>query len=149
MWTRHARSTVLRADTAALGAARWTAEHDGYSRAREALRHRRTVHLDRERREVRVEDEVRGQVVRDCRLAFHLGPEVTARLDGHTAELSWRDHTAVLELSAELSWTAHRGEENPPLGWYSTEFGHREPTTTLVGAGRTGAPFVTVLRFHR
>jgi hypothetical protein len=144
MWTRHARTSVLVAN-----GAKWTAEHDGYSRGREAARHRRTVRLDRDRREVHVHDEVRGSGTRSCRLVFHLGPEITARLDGHTAELSWHDHTARLELPAELTWTAHHGEENPPLGWYSTEFGHREPATTLVGAGRTGTPFVTVLRFHR
>ncbi|MFL6124270.1 alginate lyase family protein, partial [Actinophytocola sp.] len=43
MWTRHARTSVLVAD-----GAKWTAEHDGYSRGREAVRHRRTVRLDRD-----------------------------------------------------------------------------------------------------
>lgn len=142
MWTRHARTNVLVAN-----GAKWAAEHDGYSRGRETARHRRTVHL--ENGEVQLHDEVRESGTRNCRLAFHLGPEVTARLDGHTAELSWGDHTASLVLPAELTWTAHRGEENPPMGWYSTEFGRREPATTLIGTGRTGAPFVTLLRFHR
>jgi Heparinase II/III-like protein/Heparinase II/III N-terminus len=147
MWTRHARTNVLVAN-----GARWTAEHDGYARGREPAAHRRTVHLDRERAEVTLHDEVRAPGARDCRLAFHLGPEVTVVLDGHDAVLSWRDRTASLALPVELTWTAHRGEENPPLGWYSTEFGRREPTTTLVGTGRTGgqrrSPLVTTLRFH-
>jgi Heparinase II/III-like protein len=147
MWTRHARTNVLVAN-----GARWMAEHDGYSRGREPAAHRRTVHLDRDRREVTLHDEVRAPTARDCRLAFHLGPEVDVVLDGHSAVLSWRDRTASLALPAALSWTAHRGEEHPPLGWYSTEFGRREPATTLVGTGRTGGrrqpPLVTVLRFH-
>lgn len=147
MWTRHARTSVLVAN-----GAKWTAEHDGYSRGREPAAHRRTVHLDRDRREVTLHDEVRAPGPRDCRLAFHLGPEVTVVLDGHSAVLSWHDRTASLELPPELTWTAHRGEENPPLGWYSTEFGRREPATTLVGAGRAGGPrqeaLVTTLRFR-
>jgi hypothetical protein len=147
MWTRHARTNVLVAN-----GAKWTAEHDGYSRGREPAAHRRTVQLDRDRREVTVHDEVRAPGARDCRLAFHLGPEVTVVLDGHSAVLSWHDRTASLELPAELTWTAHRGEENPPLGWYSTEFGRREPATTLVGTGRAGGtrqePLVTTLRFN-
>jgi hypothetical protein len=56
----------------------------------------------------------------------------------------------VLALPPGLTWTAHRGEEDPPLGWYSPDFGRREPATTLVGSGRAGGhaqPFVTVLSF--
>ncbi|HEX6357320.1 alginate lyase family protein [Actinophytocola sp.] len=147
MWTRHARTSVLVAN-----GSRWTAEHDGYARGREPASHRRTVHLNRDRGEVRIQDDVRAPTVRNCRLAFHLGPEVTTVLDGHSALLSWRDRTASLELPTTLTWTAHHGEENPPLGWYSTEFGHREPATTLIGAGLAGGParlpLVTVLRFH-
>ena len=158
MWTRHARSRVLVADTAEHGLARWTAEHDGYSRGREATVHRRSVQLDRERREVRVFDEVFAPSARPCRLAFHLGPLVTAELDGPTARLTWhadgRDNAAVLELPPELDWTAHRGAESPPLGWYSAGFGRREPATTFVGAGTAGGRLhsvvlATVLRFHR
>ena len=146
MWTRHARTSVLVAN-----GAKWTAEHDGYSRGREPAAHRRTVHLDRETRKVTLHDEVRAPSVRNCRLAFHLGPEVTAVLDGHSAVLSWGAYTASLTLPDALTWTAHRGEEKPPLGWYSTEFGRREPATTLVGTGRAGGPrqepLITTLRF--
>jgi hypothetical protein len=153
MWTRHARTRVLVADPTGYPVAKWTAEHEGYSRTREPAVHRRAVHLDRELREVRVFDEVLAPVEHPCRLAFHLGPAVTAILEGNTAVLSWHDRTALLELPPGLTWTAHRGEEDPPLGWYSADFGHREPATTFVGTGRAGgdrpAPFITVLRFHR
>ena len=63
-----------------------------------------------------------------------------------------RTTLAALTLPNTLTWTAHRGEENPPLGWYSSEFGRREPATTLVGRGRAGGPnqptLVTTLRFN-
>ena len=147
MWTRHARSRVLVAHTPPTGTARWCAEHDGYARGREPATHRRTVELDRERRELRVVDEVVGRP-RPCRLSFHLGPRVNVTIDGHTASLSWPGGAGVLELPPALTWTAHRGEENPPLGWYSASFGRREPATTLVGTGRTGAtPLTTLLCF--
>jgi len=55
-------------------------------------------------------------------------------------------HTAVMELPSELSWTAHRGEIDPPLGWYSAGFGRKEPSTTLVGSGTPGH-LTTLLRF--
>ncbi|WP_282086603.1 heparinase II/III family protein [Streptomyces tendae] len=143
LWTRHARSRVLAVDTSDEGVSRWCAEHDGYG----GSVHRRRVELTAASRELRVVDEVRGPR-RAVRLAFHLGPAVAADLVGSRAELTWardgEERSAVLDLPGELSWRAHRGETDPPLGWYSPGFGRKEPATTLVGTGFTdGAPGVT------
>ncbi|MCK7627028.1 heparinase II/III family protein [Streptomyces sp. RS10V-4] len=148
LWTRHARSRVLAADTGTKGTARWCAEHDGYR----GSVHRRRVELTAARRELRVVDEVRGPR-RTAHLAFHLGPAITADLVGNQARLAWtrdgEDRSAVLDLPGQLSWRAHRGETDPPLGWYSPGFGRKEPATTLVGTGITdgAAAFTSVLRF--
>ncbi|OWA13353.1 heparinase [Streptomyces sp. CS113] len=156
LWTRHARSRVLAVDTSDAGVSRWCAEHDGYG----GSVHRRRVELTAASRELRVVDEVRGPR-RAVRLAFHLGPAVAADLVGSRARLTWardgEERSAVLDLPGELSWRAHRGETDPPLGWYSPGFGRKEPATTLVGTGFTdGAPgftdgargFTTVLAFR-
>ncbi|MFE9353449.1 alginate lyase family protein [Streptomyces olivaceoviridis] len=152
LWTRHARSRVLAADASGAsfgGTARWCAEHDGYRPAT----HRRRVELTAPKRELRVVDEVRG-ARRAVRLAFHLGPEISADLVGNRAELTWsrdgEDRSALLVLPGELSWRAHRGETEPPLGWYSAGFGRKEPTTTLVGTGVADGVrgFTTVLTFR-
>ncbi|WP_432100333.1 alginate lyase family protein [Streptomyces sp. WAC 04229] len=152
LWTRHARSRVLVADPSGAldgGTARWCAEHDGYQRSV----HRRRVELTAASRELKVVDEVRGPR-RSVRLAFHLGPAIAADLTGSRAALTWHrdgaERSAVLDLPGELSWRAHRGETDPPLGWYSAGFGRKEPATTLVGTGFSdGAEgFTTVLRFH-
>ncbi|MEH0547577.1 alginate lyase family protein [Streptomyces sp. B21-105] len=139
LWTRHARSRILVADTAGAGdggTVRWCAEHDGYLPSV----HRRRVELTPARGELRMVDEVRGPR-RAVRLAFHLGPAVTAELAGNRALLTWtrdgEDRSAVLDLPGQLSWAAHRGESDPPLGWYSAGFGRKEPATTLVGSGFT------------
>lgn len=149
LWTRQARSRVLVADASSAGVARWCAEHDGY----EPSVHRRRVELTAASRELRVVDEVRGPR-RAVRLAFHLGPAIAAELTGGRAVLTWtrdgEDRSAALDLPGQLSWRAHRGETDPPLGWYSAGFGRKEPATTLVGTGfADGAVgFTTVLRFH-
>ncbi|GHK02007.1 hypothetical protein SY2F82_38040 [Streptomyces sp. Y2F8-2] len=149
LWTRHADSRVLTVDTSGEDMTRWCAEHDGY----EGSVHRRRVELTAARRELRVIDEVRGPR-RAVRLAFHLGPAITADLVGKRAQLTWtrdgEDRAAVLDLPGQLSWQAHRGETDPVLGWYSAGFGRREPATTLVGSGFTdGAEgFTTVLGFR-
>ncbi|MGW4173432.1 alginate lyase family protein [Streptomyces chartreusis] len=148
LWTRHARSRVLVADTSDQNVARWCAEHDGY----QGSVHRRRVELTSVRRELKIVDDVSGPK-RSVRLAFHLGPAITAELMGNRAVLTWtrdgEERSAVLDLPGQLSWRAHRGESDPPLGWYSAGFGRKEPATTLVGTGSTdGAEgFVTVLGF--
>ncbi|MFD5015930.1 heparinase II/III family protein [Streptomyces chartreusis] len=148
LWTRHARSRVLVADTSGENVARWCAEHDGY----QGSVHRRQVELTAAARELRIVDEVSGPS-RAVRLAFHLGPAITAELVGNRAVLTWtrdgEERSAVLDLPGQLSWQAHRGESDPPLGWYSAGFGRKEPATTLVGTGSTDGTegFVTVLGF--
>ncbi|GAA2920577.1 MULTISPECIES: heparinase II/III family protein [Streptomyces] len=155
LWTRQARSRVLVADTSGAsdgGTARWCAEHDGYQRSV----HRRRVELTSASQELRVVDEIHGRngPRRAVRLAFHLGPAIAADLVGNRAVLTWtrdgEDRSAVLDLPGQLSWRAHRGESDPPLGWYSAGFGRKEPTTTLVGTGfADGAEgFTTVLKFR-
>ncbi|MFI7413142.1 alginate lyase family protein [Streptomyces sp. NPDC049627] len=149
LWTRHAESRVLVADTSDAGVARWCAEHDGY----QGSVHRRRVELTAASQELRVVDEVRGPR-RAVQLAFHLGPAITADLTGHRAVLTWtrdgEDRSAVLDLPGQLSWRAHRGETAPPLGWYSAGFGRKEPSTTLIGTGFTDGTegFTTVLGFR-
>jgi Heparinase II/III-like protein/Heparinase II/III N-terminus len=137
LWTRHARTQVLVAEEN-----RWCALHDGYLPAT----HLRTVELDGPA--LRVLDEVLGGD-HTGRLAFHLGPAVDVVLDGTTARLTWPGHAATLELPADLTWSAHRGETRPPLGWYSPGFGRREPAWALVGSGRIrgGDTLTTVLHF--
>lgn len=154
MWTRHARSRVLVAHVPAGGVARWSAEHDGYRRRGCPAVHRRSVELDGTSRELRVLDEVVSPQWHRCRLMFHLGPQIVADLAGNQAQLSWTHagqvRAALVELPPQLSWTVHRGQTSPPLGWYSAGFGRLEPTNTLLGSGVAGsdaAGLTTVLRF--
>ena len=102
---------------------------------------------------MRIRDEVRSDDEHRCRLSFHLGPLVVAELDGTRAWLRWPGGGgACLDLPKALVWSAHRGEIDPPLGWYSAGFGRREPAVTLVGVGVIepgAAPFRTTLSFAR
>jgi Heparinase II/III-like protein/Heparinase II/III N-terminus len=139
LWTRHAVSRVLDSIVEPAGVSRWAAEHDGYNRRGLRAVHRRSVELDAATRRLRILDKVVSPIRHRCRLAFHFGPLVVADRDGLRAELRWSHagslRRAVIELPDRLSWTWHRGEVDPPLGWYSAGFGRREPATTLVGHG--------------
>ena len=138
LWVRHARATETEV-TDEGGTAGWTAEHDGYMSLDPPATHRRSVRLDRAKRCIEIEDEIRGGR-HDLRLAFHCGPEVEAELDEALAVLRWPRGPAAglgrLELPPQLRWSLHRGETDPILGWYAPGMGRRVPAFTLVGRGR-------------
>ena len=117
----------------------WRATHDGYRRLSPAALHERTVTLHRDSRRLVVEDAVDSTGRHDCRLAFHIGPEVDCFLDGCLAQLSWHSNAgqwrALMRLPKHLEWSAVRGRTDPPLGWYSPCFGAKLPIVTLVGKG--------------
>ncbi|HEX4687109.1 MAG TPA: alginate lyase family protein [Nocardioides sp.] len=144
LWTHHATTTLLRDETRADGEQVWAAVHDGYRNLPSGpARHQRVVRLSPEKRALGVEDLVTGRGRgRDhaVSLAFHLGPEVEAVLEGSHASLRWPRPEggigrAELALPDALQWSATRGQSDPPSGWYSPAFGQRVPITTLVGTG--------------
>jgi hypothetical protein len=150
LWLRHANAREI--SVLDIGnAAEWTAEHDGYLSLKPSAWHRRCVLLDRASRAVDIVDEIGG--VHELRLAFHLGPDVHAELDGSCALLGWPGASAPgaarLELPQPLRWSLHRGETDPILGWYSSGLGRRTPAFTLIGHGRCapGEPLATRLEF--
>jgi hypothetical protein len=150
LWTRHADARLVAHSGLEAGAvARWTADHDGYSRRGAPLRHARTVELDRTAGRLVVIDRVLGAGRHAGRLSFHLGPEVDCHLEGTVARLRWPAQAAeaTFELDPALAWTLHCGEDDPPEGWYSPGFGRKVPAFTLVGRGQigTGQPLRCVL----
>ena len=151
LWLDHAngREIDVRDDG---DTAEWIAEHEGYLSLDPPARHRRSVRLDRASRTLDITDEIDGGG-HDVRLAYHLGPDVHAELDGTDAVLRWPGADPVgearLALPGALTWSPHRGETDPILGWYSGSFGRRVPATTLIGRGHTvaGLPLSTRLEF--
>ncbi|MDP9074540.1 MAG: heparinase II/III-family protein, partial [Actinomycetota bacterium] len=142
LWLSQAATTVLEVTVgdSARPEQLWSAEHDGYQTLVPPARHRRTVQMNGHRLEIVDHVDCCGR--HPCRLAFHLGPSVEATLDGRFAGLRWpgapEPASAKLELPPELCWSAHRGETDPVLGWYSAAFGRKQPTVTLIGSGTCG-----------
>ncbi len=153
LWLHHADAREI--DVTDNGpVAEWIAEHDGYSSLDPPARHRRSVRLDRAARTIDIVDEIDGGSY-DIRLAFHLGPDIQAELDGSCALLYWSSASAPagaarLELPPQLDWSLLRGETEPILGWYAYGLGRRVPAFTLVGHGRSVplAALSTRLAFH-
>jgi hypothetical protein len=155
LWSRHARARLISAETGS-GAevVSWEADHDGYRDLVPPATHRRLVRLERARRRLELTDEVASEGRHLFRLAFHFGPSVEVALDGCSARLVWpgRDGAscnAVMELPGEAAWSLLKGQEEPPLGWYSPSFGVKVPTWSLIGEGACegSTELTTVVQF--
>jgi hypothetical protein len=150
-WPRHALAREIEVIDDG-DVASWAAEHDGYRKLDPPASHRRSILLDRASRIVDIVDQIEGGSY-DVRLAFHFGPDVEVELDGSCTFLSWPDTVtpgaARMELPAGLSWSLHRGETDPILGWYAAGLGGCVAAFTLVGRGcwSAGAPLATRLEF--
>jgi hypothetical protein len=151
LWTTHPRTEQITCDVGERAVQLWIAQHDGYRRLDSSVMHRRGVTLDSPGRLLTVVDTLDTNELVAFRLAWHLGPDISVELDGGHALLSWRANGSRqlgrLTLPQSLTWTAHRGEKDPVLGWYSPAFGQRLPSTSLVGvgAGRSWTHLVTTL----
>ncbi|HEV7194777.1 MAG TPA: heparinase II/III-family protein, partial [Pedococcus sp.] len=117
----------------------WSGHHWGYARLDAQLRLDRSVAVDPDQRTVTVTDTLTGAARHTLRLAWQIGPEVRVSLTGGVARLAWLEdstpRSGLLRLPEQLTWSAHSGETDPILGWYSPRFGERVPATTLIGTG--------------
>jgi len=145
LWIRHAETGGVEVDVDEDSMVqRWSAEHRGYEALVPPARHRRTVELDRRARHLSIVDQIETVGRHAVRMAFHLGPMVSAEFAEGVAGLRWpmREetgcHSATIALPDCLRWTMHRGECEPILGWYSERFGVKQPATTLLGEGHCG-----------
>ena len=151
MWARHAQAREVEViDDGDI--ASWTAEHDGYASLDPPARHRRSVLLDRASRSLDIIDEIDGGS-HEIRLAFHLGPEVQAELDGSCAVLGWPAAAAL----GRRGWNCRRGcggacigarltpsSAGTPLAWVAAF----PPSRSWVAAGACPAlPLATRLEF--
>jgi hypothetical protein len=138
LWTSYARAKLLNAsgldedsDVAVV-----VGEHDGYLKNRFKGRHRRRVSLDRHKRSLQIEDDIASERTVMCRILFHLHPDIRCSLDGAKAVLvsDSLDQQMAVMLPTEFAWQLIRGNEDPPLGWYSPSYDLKVPTSVLVGS---------------
>jgi len=109
--------------------------HDGYRRLETKVTHFRQFSLNRRARSLAIADWIETAAPVPVRLAFHFHPTVAVALEGGRATLCWPEGGAVIDLPGKLSWAFHRGGAQPPLGWFSSAFGEKMPTTVLIGSG--------------
>jgi hypothetical protein len=136
LWVRHA---VTRCDhfTSDDRRDRFVGTHDGYTRLPDPVVHRREIVFDKTQRTFEIVDHLTGNSRHDVELFWHLSEDCRAEPFGSQRVVA---RVADVELTIEVDAPGFvlelvRGRDEPPLGWISRRFDHREPTVTMRCAG--------------
>ena len=143
LWTDKAAARILEYDLSDTDGEclRVTGEHDGYRRRPMMARHCRSLSLDPDARVLTVHDFIQSEFSNECRLMFHLHPNIQCQLSYSSANLVWNTtdgkKRAVMRLSEAFSWSVVSGE-SASLGWYSPSYDKLISTNSLVGKLKVG-----------
>jgi len=137
LWERKARAELLERTLGPDGG-RIAAKHDGYTRLKEPVTHKRILALRGNR--LTVEDELTGKGEHELDFRLHFAPYCITFLAG-AAEciVQWEGGSMRMTLDPRLEWTILRGQADG--GWYSPGFNVKKPADTLSGKIRTALPF--------
>ena len=117
LWTRHTQSTLVGLERDERGdVTAWSAEHDGYGALNPPVLHRRSVRLDSRLRRLEIVDCLETTGSHAIRLAFHLGPDIDARMVGADCGplLGPRNHSRELPNFAYPTDSRGRSREVRP-----------------------------------
>jgi hypothetical protein len=124
--------------TAALDIA--VASHNGYGRLPQPVTHRRSVMFVKPDYWL-IRDELAGDGTHDVEFFFHFAPACEL----HETPAGWRAWQGrrsflLAPVATGLEMRVVRGDESTRCGWYSDEYGLREPAPALVARARVQAP---------
>jgi hypothetical protein len=136
LWLKHARAKLDSRITQEGREAVIGGEVVGYAHRNKV--HRRVIRFNRERMTLVIEDSIGGGEADSFELRFHFHPDVQlAQVSGSHFQAVHARQPGKLLVNADdqLSWRIVKGEESPPLGWYSETLGEKVPCCVLVGDG--------------
>lgn len=147
LWIKHAQARALAIERTPL-ADRWVASHDGYSRLKHPLTHRRELLLEKPSSRLQVIDELLGSGAHEIEIFWHFAEQCTVLANGRDVRVTCGNVLISMTLPKELHCDVHRGLELPrPSGWSSRGFDSKVPTTTVVARGRVDGAARFVTRF--
>ena len=105
------------------------ARHNGYSRIRHPVWHKRAISIDHNR--YTIVDTFEGSGVHDYELNFHLHPDAVAFSNGSEWVIDNSHVTCTIALKDGSEFRHFKGQIEPILGWFSPAYGVKRETTVL------------------
>jgi hypothetical protein len=131
MWLKKARASIERMPQSPQEFD-FRGAHDGYERLADPVRHMRSVRFDAVTSTLVVRDEIAARKPHGVELFWHFAPGLDVRLN--SSGLHVRGRRFAMQIHAhgpDLKLELVRGNENPPLGWYSRNYEEKQPCDVL------------------
>lgn len=123
------------------------AVHNGYSRLKEPVWHKRSILFFRETNFI-IKDSFTGRGVHDFELNYHVHPDATVSKSDDWWCIEKTETNLFVMLLGEDEFSFVHGQGKPLLGWYSPSYGIKRKSGVL-NCIKTGVPgeisFVTVI----
>jgi len=129
IWSRPYKCTLENAEQRG-GNVFVQASHNGYSRLSDPVHHRRAI-LYSDQNTILIKDSFSGRGFHLFELNFHLHPEATCYEKERWVVIDHQGEKIFVRLLGNETFSLHRGELNPPFGWYSSAYGINTETTVL------------------
>jgi hypothetical protein len=126
-------------------------EHDGYTRLKDPVIHRRRLELDPHALTLHVEDEFVCAGEHEVRLSFHLAPEVAVLRQARQGwQLEIEGAEVLVAVDENLTLETCAGTESPGPGWVSSGYHRKRKTSVLIAKGsiRGTSRFTTTFAFR-
>ena len=123
----------------------YMAVHNGYTRLKSPVTHQRAIFYYDQANFI-IKDWFFGEGVHCFQLNFHLHPNATATKSGDGWLVDHDGEQIYVRLLGD-NFQVVRGQQNPMLGWFSSKYGHRQPTCclTFTRTGQVGSIVFTTL----
>jgi hypothetical protein len=131
MWLRKARVAIERMPHSP-GIFDFRGAHDGYLRLADPVRHIRAVQFDERTLALTVTDELAAATTHQVEQFWHFAPDLDVRLDGNSLQVQGQGFSmSGAVVGAGLGLELVKGQENPPLGWFSGSYETKQPNNVL------------------
>lgn len=123
-------------------------EHDGYTRLKSPLIHRRSVTLDASQMALQIEDVLECDSKHEFRLHFHLGESCRAVMKRpNDVQVEFEGGLLEFRFQLDLRVELVGGDDHCGIGWVSRGYHSKTRSTTIVAAGSAAstAKFMTHL----
>jgi hypothetical protein len=114
--------------------------HTGYARLPQPVKHCRKVVFVKPDYWL-ISDELIGDGKHLISVFFHFAPDVSIQPHGQGwLATKGRESFLLLPFGSTLEFRTVRGESSPIQGWSSSDYGHQEPTSVLIGEAEAQLP---------
>jgi hypothetical protein len=113
--------------------------HEGYRRLTDPVVHRRRVVFVKPDRWFLLDD-LNGSRTHSLEFFFHFHPDAQLCVEDHACWATQSDCCFLIMGDSRVSLKAGHGKQGPVQGWYSRDYGHREPAPVLAGKTLCSGP---------